>query len=146
MSPIQWWNGLRSAREVELGLVESNEKTLQNMMNLRELFKEYDYVVEQRRARDRSRMILDPEAPICLNCRYCQHEGIYFVCPLYQWPEDGKIVGLNGIVYYYRKGKEGTDFIKKTYDNVPMKPSDCEEYTQLIPKSILKQFVDSGMI
>ena len=116
------------------------------MMHLRELLEEYEYNNEQIRAIKRSRLILDPEAPMCLNCRYCQHEGIYFVCPLYQWPEDGKIVGLNGIVYYYRKGKGGIDFIKKTYDNVPMKPSDCEEYTQLIPKSILKQFVDSGMI
>jgi len=72
--------------------------------------------------------------------------GYISYVPSYRWPEDGKIVGLNGIVYYYRKGKGGTGFIKKTYDNVPMKSSDCEEYTPLIPKSILKQFVDSGMI
>jgi len=146
MRPILWWNGLRSAYEVELDLVGSNERNLQNMMYLRELLEEYEEINEQRRAIKRSRIILESEAPICINCGYCQHEGVYFVCLFYRWPEDGKIVGLNGIVYYYRRGKGGTDFIKKTYDNVPMKPSDCEEYTQLIPKSILKQFVDSGMI
>lgn len=127
-------------------MVEANNSLFRDMKDLQDLLKELEEISEQKTAIKRSRIILDPEAPICINCKHCQHAGIYFVCPLYELPENGKVVGMWGIVYYYRKGKEGTGFIKKTYDNVPMKPSDCEEYTQLIPKNILKQFVDSGMI
>ena len=69
----------------------------------------------------------DPCAPLCINCRWCQQSGFLFHCPLFELPEDGKVVGNDGDVYYRRKGHK-----PKTYSNVPMKREDCEIFEPLI--------------
>jgi len=68
----------------------------------------------------------DPNAPICIRCRFCQQQGFLFHCPIYELPEDGKVVGLFGDVYYYRRGHK-----PKTYSNVPMKSEECEAFEPL---------------
>ena len=68
-------------------------------------------------------------------------EGFLFICSLYQLPEDGKVVGLNGIVYYRGRKRKGEGVTKRTYPNVPMKPDECESYEPMVPKSVLRELL-----
>lgn len=70
----------------------------------------------------------DPNAPICILCEYCQQRGFLFECPIFALPEDGKVVGQDGMVYYRRRGHK-----PKTYQNVPMRENDCETFEELKP-------------
>lgn len=70
----------------------------------------------------------DPNAPICILCEYCYQNGFLFECPIFSLPEDGKVVGMDGLVYYRRQGHK-----PKTYTNVPMKEEECEAFSPLIP-------------
>lgn len=65
----------------------------------------------------------DPNAPICIRCRHCQQTGFLFHCPIYELEEDGKIVGMWGIVYYQRRGHKPI-----TYAGSPMKEEECEAF------------------
>jgi hypothetical protein len=73
-------------------------------------------------------MDTDPNAPICILCEYCQHNGFLFECSIFSLPEDGKVVGSYGHVYYRRQGHK-----PKTYDNTPMEEKECEMFSPLIP-------------
>jgi hypothetical protein len=53
--------------------------------------------------------------------------GFYFIVHSLRLPEDGKVVGNDGDVYYRRNGHR-----PKTYSNVPMKREDFEIFEPLI--------------
>ena len=94
---------------------------------LRYFLAEYERIKDEQKTLKRLTILQsDPNAPICIKCRHCQQEGPRFICPIYQLPEDGKVVGLNGIVYYYRRGHK-----PKTYQNVPRKSEECESFEPL---------------
>jgi len=105
-----------------------------NIEILRHLVKELNNVRNERTAIQRLEIMKnDKNAPLCINCQFCQQQGFLFICPLYSLPEDGKIVGMaGGIVYYQRKGHES-----KTYDNTPKETEDCDQYIPLLPKNFL---------
>ena len=65
----------------------------------------------------------DPDAPICINCEWCNQQGFLFSCVL-AYIED-KDVGDQGLVYWKRKDK-----FKNNY-GAPKKVSDCEDYNPL---------------
>jgi hypothetical protein len=90
---------------------------------------EYSRVRNERRAHEHRLPIIntDPNAPICINCIHCQQTGFLFHCPIYELPEDGKVVGMFGIVYYRRKGHKPI-----TYPDTPMKSKECEAFKPLI--------------
>lgn len=89
---------------------------------------EYDKIKDEQRAYKRLYIMeTDPNAPLCINCRFCQQSGFLFICPIFQLPEDGEVVGNLGIVYYRRKGHKS-----KTYPNVPTKPEECSVFKPLI--------------
>jgi hypothetical protein len=96
------------------------------------------FVAEHEKAGDDKRVIKrlpiiisDPDAPLCINCVYCEQQGFLFICTQFLLPEDGKVVGESGIVYYSRKGH-----ISRTYLNTPMKGEDCELFIPLIPPEL----------
>jgi len=92
---------------------------------------------------EKAHIIIDEDSPICVNCQACLHQGFLFICPLYMWPEDGKVVGQNGIVFYYRRKRIG-GILKIRYPNVPIKPGECESYQPMVPKSILKKLLEGS--
>ena len=102
-----------------------DEKTLRK---LQYFLAEQDKISDERRGYQRSHIIdTDPNAPLCINCKYCQQKGFLFHCPIFELPEDGKVVGLHGIVYYRRKDRK-----PKTYPNVPLKNDECEIFEPLL--------------
>jgi len=80
--------------------------------------------IEDQQKLDRRTYIIDtdPNAPICIRCRYCQQRGFIFECPAH---ED---FGLHGIVYYKRRGHKA-----RTYGNVPMKDDECQSFEETFP-------------
>ena len=68
-----------------------------------------------------------PDAPLCINCKYCEQNGFLFVCFMID-------VGLYGMVYWYRKEKS------KTYPNVPKKSEECDLFVPLIPDQYFADF------
>ena len=102
-----------------------------NVEEIKESLKQYE-LSHNSRISNKILQILekDPTAPICVNCKHCQQTGFLFHCPLYELPEDGRVVGQSGDVYYI-KGKT-----MKTYPNVPMKSEECESYVPITPFKI----------
>jgi len=98
-------------------------------------------VHDEVRALKMAHIILDEDAPVCVNCRQRIHQGFLFICPLYQFPEDGKIVGDFGIVYYRRRDRYGK-VIKITYPDVPMRAEERESYDPMVPRSVLKRLLE----
>ena len=97
-------------------------------IELQELLKSYNSVHDQRLALKRIQLLEeDPSAPICLNCKYCIVEGFRYHCTQFEDPGDGQVVGQYGDVYYKTKKT------RKTYENVPMKSSDCQLYAPMSP-------------
>ena len=102
-----------------------DEKILQK---LQYFMAEHDKISDERRGLQRRYIIdTDPNAPLCINCRYCRQDGFLFHCPIFELSEDGKVVGMWGIVYYRRRGHK-----PKTYLNVPMKNDECEIFEPLL--------------
>jgi hypothetical protein len=113
----------------------------EDLLELRELLRRYREIRSDGTALQRAEIILgDPEAPICINCEYCVQEGVLFICTLYQLPEyDERVVGNFGVVYWKRKGRV------KRYPNVPMRPEDCKTYSPLVPRELLKKFLQGEL-
>ena len=96
------------------------------------LVRKYDIKTEERRFLRRIRILIsEKEAPLCINCVYCSQKGFLFKCGLFHLPEDGKVVGNFGYVYYYRKGHK-----PKTYPNTPKNEKECEAYKPLVPREL----------
>jgi len=73
----------------------------------------------------------DPSAPICLHCVHCAQETTaVFHCTIFESPEDGRVVGEVGNVYF-RRGR-----IRKAYPNVPLSPNGCGAYEPMTPIKI----------
>lgn len=86
---------------------------------LRYYIAEYNKERDARRGLQRRNIIdLDPNAPLCINCRYCNQSGFLFECVLRD---------EIGIVYYRRKGHKS-----KTYPNAPMKREECKDFEPLL--------------
>jgi hypothetical protein len=101
-------------------------KEQESMEELKQTLERYDLTHNQLIAIKRLELLKeDPKAPICLHCQNCVGKGLTYHCPIFELPEDGKVVGNFGDVYWKRGNKT------KTYDNVPMKPEDCGEYESL---------------
>ena len=84
---------------------------------LRYYIAEYDKTRDDRIGLQRRPILdLDPNAPLCINCRFCQQKGFLFVCPLEE-----------ELVYYKRKGHK-----PKTYPNAPTKKEECENFEPLL--------------
>jgi hypothetical protein len=72
-------------------------------------------------------MDTDSDAPICILCENCEQKGFLFKCPVFSLPEDGKVVGKFGFVYYRKQGHK-----PKTYHNTPKEEDQCESFSPLI--------------
>ena len=108
----------------------------------RRLYRDYQTDKDERLVSQRLDKILkDLNAPLCVNCSHCMQQGFLFICLLFQYVEDGKIVGEHGRVYYYRAGHK-----PMTYLEVPLIPDDCEYYSPLIPRVVLLKFLNSGQL
>ena len=98
-----------------------------NVEKLRDAMEALERIKDQRKLDKRMYIVdTDPNAPICIRCRYCQQEGFLFICPLFALPEDEKVVGLDGLVYYKRKGHK-----PKTYPNTPMNDNECDVFEEM---------------
>ena len=117
-------------------VVEVNEHVIYSL-RLNKLMKQLSAFEIDRKGINRGKIILnDPKAPICINCEHCEQNGFLFICTQFQWPENGRIVGLpGGIIYYHRKGCEN-----RSYENTPKTVADCELFSQMIPESVLSMF------
>lgn len=73
----------------------------------------------------------DPSAPICLHCVHCvQETGALFHCTRFESPEDGRVVGEVGNVYF-RRGET-----RKVFPNVPLSTDGCGMYEPMTPVKI----------
>lgn len=99
-----------------------------DLMNLRDAIEKYDKARNTRREYEHRAFIIanNPNAPICIRCKNYYQNGFLFECPIYALPEDGKVVGMYGTVYYSRQGHK-----PKTYPNTPMKSEDCDAFDPL---------------
>lgn len=99
---------------------------------LRDLLAQYHNAGDTRKGLEGCLIIeMNPNAPLCIMCRFCQGQS-RFICPIFQFPEDGKIVEKHGIVYSIRGTKP------RTYPNVPMKPEECSVFEPLITEERIK--------
>ena len=69
------------------------------------------------------RHLENDDAPLCINCEWCIHQGFLFHCLLAQ--TENKAVGSYGIVYWKRKDKV------KNYNDVPKTVEECDDYNPL---------------
>lgn len=107
---------------------EKNVTEEKSVKKLRYFLAEYDKIKDEKKASKRLYIIdTDPNAPLCINCRFCEQTGFYFMCLIFQLPEIGEVVGNFGLVYYRRKGHK-----PKTYPNVPLKSEECNAFEPLI--------------
>ena len=93
-------------KERDLKKSGPNIDELDHMLSIYKILQKLENLKTDRKGFHRKEIILDDtNAPLCINCKFCEQQGFLFICTQFQWPEDGRIAGLfGGIVYYKRKG------------------------------------------